>query len=90
MQEQTGVTPKELEDCVDLPSVFNDVWHWFLMLNSSRTSSMSVNPIAFSEMQAFFDLMQINPLPWEIEILKIFDNVAMKHYSKELDKKSKK
>ena len=51
---------------------------------------MSVNPIAFSEMQAFFDLMQINPLPWEIEILKIFDNVAMKHYSKELDKKSKK
>lgn len=87
----TGVKPKELEEVTELPDVFNEVWQWFLRINRKRQSSgFGVNPIPYYEIQAFFSLIEYQPQSWELEMLELFDEIAMEEYAKEMKKEQKK
>ena len=51
---------------------------------------MGVSAIPYSEYLAFFQLLGINPDPWEIEVLEVFDNIALNHYAKQQEKEQAK
>jgi hypothetical protein len=55
-------------------------------LNNSRPSGFGVSAIPYSEIQAFCNLMDINIEPWEVEIIKMFDSIAMDMSRKEQEK----
>ena len=77
VERMTGQTPKELLDLVELPDVFQECWRWFIDLYNTRSVGMTAaNPISYTEMQAYFDLMQIEPEPWEVSMIKQFDGIA--------------
>lgn len=86
--------PPELENLVELPDSMRDYWIWFNRLSNHRPSGMGISSIPYTEMKAFFDLMGIIPEPYEIEIIELFDRIAIKHYQeqqrKEQAKKPKK
>lgn len=50
---------------------------------------MGISYIPFSEIKAFFDLLGIDPEPYELELIEIFDRVAVNHYSKQQEKQQK-
>lgn len=81
----TGETPKELLNQVELPEVFHECWQWFIDLYNSRSYGMSAaNPVSYADMYAYFQLMQIEPEPYEVRAVKMFDNVAMKIEHKQM------
>jgi hypothetical protein len=64
--------------------MFQEVYQWFLALNNRRASGgMGVSPVLFTEMQAYFSLIQVTPLPWEVQVLCAFDNTVLEIYSKQ-------
>lgn len=81
--KQTKVKPQQLEDLVELPYVFQEHWYWFLCLNQTRPSGFGTGYITYAEMQAYFNLHDINPEPWEIDIVKMFDSISMEVQSKQ-------
>jgi hypothetical protein len=90
VQRQLKRTPKELEELVELPDCMAEYWHWFTRLSNRRPSGMGVSAIPYSEMRSFFDLLGIEPEPYEIEIIEMFDSVAIKHYQKQQEKERQK
>ena len=67
------------------------VWEYFLRLNQKRSSNgFGVNPISYTEIKNYFDLMQIFPDPSEVEVISLLDSVFMEHYAKEQEKNNKK
>lgn len=89
--EQLGERPKELDDLKVLPSSCYAVWGWFMSLNESRSSSgFGLNPIAYSDISAYFQLKQVIPDEWEIDLLKRFDREVMKVYAEKAKLDSKK
>lgn len=90
VERQTGKTPIELENLLELPEMSVLIWKYFLELNNSRQSGMGVNPISYSEMQAYFNLINVNPEIYEVEAIKMLDNVALKHYSDQQSKEESK
>ena len=76
---------------VTLPKSCAHVWSWFTDLHSSRSSNgFGPNPLAYSEIYAYFALQgDISPEDWELDLLRMFDNAALKIINKELNKKSK-
>jgi hypothetical protein len=78
----TGKKPPELE-VSPMPDCLVHVWHWFLQLNSQRTSNgFGVNPITNQELWFFFQLEGIEPESWELSLLRKFDQVALESYFK--------
>lgn len=54
-----------------------------MALHSTRTSNgFGANPITFTEMKSYFDLIQTEPEEWEVELIRIFDNIAIEVYEK--------
>lgn len=54
-----------------------------MSLHMTRASNgFGANPITFTEMKSYFDLMQIEPDEWEINLIKRFDAVALEEYEK--------
>lgn len=51
---------------------------------------MGVSEIPYTEMKSFFELMSIEPELYEIEIIEMFDRIAMEHYAKQQEKEQKK
>lgn len=67
------------------------IWYWFISLHNCRTSSgFGVNPIQYSEMLAYFQLICIVPLDWEINAICRLDKVALEHVEKESEKERNK
>lgn len=88
---QTGIKPKELEDLVELPESCVSVWKWFIDLHNARSSNgFGVNPIYYSEIKAYFDLIELQPEEWEVNLIRLFDNQALEAYSKEAEAERKK
>jgi len=74
--------PKDLNSG-SMPECFNQVWHWFLQLNSQRTSNgFGLNPITNQDMWFFFQLEGIEPESWELDLIRRFDSVVMNLYAK--------
>jgi hypothetical protein len=85
------VKPKELDDIKELPESCNQVWRWFIDLNNARSSNgYGVNPIAYSDLKAYLDLIGIEIEDWELSLIKRIDNEAMLSYAKESESERKK
>lgn len=66
------------------------VWRYFIDLHNARSFGNSINPIAYSDMKAYFDLNKIDAMEWEVQAIKQLDNIAMKAYSEEAEKQAAK
>lgn len=77
IQRQTGVTAPELKDLPEVPSEAAHVWRWFCALGGARGSGMAINPIAWSDMTAFFALAGVKPAGWEVEAIRGLDDAYL-------------
>lgn len=66
-----------------------EYWSWFLRLHARRPSGMGVTAIPYSEMLAFFELIGVTPDSSEIEVLEMFDRIAIKAFSEQQEKEQK-
>lgn len=86
---QTGVKPEALEP-LPFPELLTDVWGYFLELHNARTSNgFGINPISFTEIDAWARLTNKPVSPGDINIIRQLDNIFLKHNAKEQDKKAK-
>lgn len=69
IQKQTGVIAKELSDLPCLPMETSHIWRWFTDLNKRRQSSMSIAPLAWSDIDGYFRRRRIDPMPWEMDAI---------------------
>lgn len=74
VKEQTGVVARELLTAPTVPPTVAHIWRWFCDLSRGRAVGMSLNAIAWSDMQAYFQLMRVQPLRWEIQALRRTDD----------------
>lgn len=88
---QTGVKPKELEELLELQREQYEIWGWFMELNEARSSSgFGLNPITYSDIEAYFRLQKIVPEKWEIDTIKRLDREVLSIYAKKAKADSKK
>ena len=85
----TGQKPKELDELIQLPEEFWEVWYWFLNLHSTRPIGIGIGSITYTEIINYFRLYDIEPEPWEIDLIKIFDNIAIEYHNKKSAEKTK-
>jgi hypothetical protein len=58
--------------------------------NARGSNGFGINPISYTEIKCYFDLIDMKPDDWEITLIKSFDNEAMKAYAKEAEAERKK
>ena len=76
---------------VELPESCYSVWKWFLDLHNARSSNgFGVNPISYTEIKSYFDLIEIKPEDWELELLKKFDASALSAFAKQAETEKQK
>ena len=69
---------------MELPESCASVWRWFIDLHNARGSNgFGINPINYTEIKAYCDLMDILPEEWEVILIKRLDNEALAAYAKE-------
>lgn len=66
-----GDIPDYIENPPSIPLIFEHVWHWFLSLNASRQAD---NLISFSDMKAYFDMINATPSRWDLSLIQMLDN----------------
>jgi hypothetical protein len=88
IERQTGVKPPQLEP-VPIPPTLEYLWLDFLELNDARTSNgYSMNPITFTELDAWNRLARKRITAQEISIIKQLDGVFLQHcQQQQADKK---
>jgi hypothetical protein len=74
IRAQTGVIAKELREAPQMSTAVQHVWGWFCDLSRGRTAGMTINAIGWADMRAFFDLIGVKPLRWEISALRRIDD----------------
>lgn len=90
LRKQYGIVPPEVQNLIPgMPRRFIQEWRWFLELNDTRQNGMSIERITHMEMKAFFDLKGIDPEPLEVEILKMFDAIAVRTMQEHAEKERK-
>lgn len=67
----------------------NEYWNWFTRLHARRPSGMGISAILYTEMQAFFELLGIDPDPCDIEVIEMLDRVALNIISEQQEKEQK-
>lgn len=70
--EQTGIKPAELNNEPPNPLILY-LLDYFLELNLSRQIGMSVNPLLYSEIEAWCRLSKIDLDKWELNVIKQLD-----------------
>jgi hypothetical protein len=89
--KQTGHKPKELENLTEIPSSCIEVWQWFLQLNETRSSNgFGFDPIGYGDICAFFQLIQIVPEMWELDLIRGLDRTVLGVYAAKQKADSKK
>jgi len=79
---QTGKMPPELAP-VEVPDEALYLWGYFISLSSRRSGNgYSANPISNVEIQAWQRLSGVELLPWELDVIDMFEQVYLAHYSK--------
>lgn len=79
-----------MSNLLEIPDSCSYVWKYFRALHTTRTGNgFGASPITFTEMKNYFDLMQIEPEEWELNLLRKFDNLALDTFAKEQEKNSK-
>lgn len=79
-----------MSDLLTIPDSCLYVWGYFKDLHTTRTGNgFGASPITFTEMKAYFDLLQVDPEEWELTLLRKFDNLALDTFAKAQEKNSK-
>jgi hypothetical protein len=74
----TGETPPELIG-PEFPNRYAPIWEMFLSIHSGRSYSMGdPNPLSWSDIKAWNDLMRANLKDWEVRAIKALDMVWMR------------
>lgn len=72
---------------IELPSSCEHVWKWFIDLHNSRSGSgFGLNPISYSDIYSYFNLIDMKPEEWELDLIKIMDKKVLSIYAKETEK----
>lgn len=71
---------------MELPDCMQEYWKWFIRLNNRRPASMGLSSISYEQMLAFFELIGVIPQPFEVELIEMFDNIAMRILSEQAKK----
>lgn len=88
---QTGVKPKELEDMLEFPQDMMQVWKFFIDLHNGRSGNgFSANPISYSDIYSYFQLIGIEPHDWEIDVIRKLDMIALDAFAEQARKEQKK
>ncbi len=88
--QRQGVFVPELEDLVELPDSCQEVFWYFRKLSNSREMNGDYpQSITFSEMNSFFQMRRIEPLPWEIDLIQDIDILYMNEKVKQINKRMK-
>lgn len=84
--------PSELDDLVELPSTMQFVWNYFIDLHNARSfgGMQNINPLSYSDIKAYFELMNIVPEEWEVKLIKRLDTVALTQYAENARKEAEK
>ena len=65
-------------DGPDLPTALRYLWNHFIQLHNGRGGNgFGPNPIAWSEIRAYCDVMRVQLDPWEVEAIKAVDDVFL-------------
>ncbi len=64
------------------------LWHWFLRMSNRRGGGFGPAPITHRDMQAFFELAQISPTPWEVEMIETLDSLYLTSLAEDKSKES--
>lgn len=82
-----GAMPEEGINPADFPDELAHVWRWFMDLNASRQPSgmAGLAAITYPDMQAYFQLRREHPAPWELDLLKRLDSVALESSAKDAE-----
>lgn len=65
-------------------------WVHFIALDSTRTSNgYSANPLSFSEIKSYFELIQETPEPWEVRLINTLDRTILEVYAKQAEQDMK-
>lgn len=83
VERLTKKRPQQLNEQIELPVSMRECWQWFLSLNNTRSSGFGASPITYQEMWCYFDLQGIEPEQWEIDIIKMFDNISLSYAKKQ-------
>ncbi len=74
--EQTGIMPEDLE-AIELPPILVYLLGYFQQLSSARQCGMSLNPLSFSEIDAWSRLYHLSLETWEIDVIKQLDLIYL-------------
>ena len=78
IEEQTGKTPKELEN-THFPTLVQHIWSAFVNLSDARTAGFSgPNPLTYTEIQAWMDLTNTQLSARDIEAIKKLDTAYLR------------
>jgi hypothetical protein len=58
--------------------------------NARGSNGFGINPISYTEIKSYFDLIDLKPDDWEVNLIKLFDNEALSAYAKEAEAERKK
>lgn len=76
---QGGQLPANISKQLELPPLGVPVWNYFCDLSRARQSNgFGPQPYTYSEIQAYCNLNGITLQPWELDLLKAIDQVALK------------
>lgn len=60
-----------------LPPEMRPLWWTFLALHRARTAGMGVNPIQFTEIEAWCRLNRVALDPWEVDVIGMLDDAYL-------------
>lgn len=68
---------------LELPEHLAYLWGWFGELNSKRTAGMTIDPITWTEIQAWARMLHRRPLQWELRAISGIDAALRNSLSEE-------
>jgi hypothetical protein len=62
-----------------MPDAMVYLWIWFCELDAGRGGNgFGLNPLSYSEIQAWTQLKRVDLAPWEVEAIKRIDSVRIR------------
>lgn len=74
IRDQTGIIAPELKNLPQCPDEMAHVWKWFCDLSRARRAGFGLEAITWPDMQAYFSMMGISPMRWELEAIGRLDD----------------
>jgi hypothetical protein len=73
-----------------LPEPYKYCWEDYQKLSSTRPAGFGISPITYTEIQAYFNLIGIQPEEWEVQVIRAFDSCTLSEYNKQQEKNNNK